>query len=94
MESLLNTESCRCNDCFCNVLRLILEVTVFSLTEAISSNVQHIIYNYIEILKENKLIKFVCAVYLLLGGKIVSSKPFAPLNFRINSRNLSGKYNI
>ena len=26
-----------------------------------------------------------------LGGRIVSSKPFAPLNFRINSRNLSGK---
>lgn len=25
----------------------------------------------------------------VLGGKIVSSKPFAPLNFRINSRNLS-----
>lgn len=25
------------------------------------------------------------------GGKIVSSKPFASLNFRINSRNLSGK---
>uniref|UniRef100_A0A5F8HBR8 Histone-lysine N-methyltransferase, H3 lysine-79 specific n=1 Tax=Monodelphis domestica TaxID=13616 RepID=A0A5F8HBR8_MONDO len=25
------------------------------------------------------------------GGRIVSSKPFAPLNFRINSRNLSGK---
>jgi len=24
------------------------------------------------------------------GGRIVSSKPFAPLNFRINSRNLSG----
>lgn len=28
----------------------------------------------------------------LVGGKIVSSKLFAPLNFRINSRNLSGKY--
>lgn len=25
------------------------------------------------------------------GGRIVSSKPFAPLNFRINSRNLSGE---
>lgn len=28
------------------------------------------------------------------GGKIVSSKPFAPLNFRINSRNLSGMFYI
>lgn len=27
---------------------------------------------------------------LFPGGRIVSSKPFAPLNFRINSRNLSG----
>lgn len=32
------------------------------------------------------------SVSFLAGGKIVSSKPFAPLNFRINSRNLSGKY--
>lgn len=29
--------------------------------------------------------------FCVVGGRIVSSKPFAPLNFRINSRNLSGK---
>lgn len=29
--------------------------------------------------------------FCVAGGRIVSSKPFAPLNFRINSRNLSGK---
>lgn len=29
--------------------------------------------------------------FFVAGGRIVSSKPFAPLNFRINSRNLSGK---
>lgn len=30
--------------------------------------------------------------FCVAGGRIVSSKPFAPLNFRINSRNLSGKH--
>lgn len=42
--------------------------------------------------KMHLLILSVCCCFLLSGGKIVSSKPFAPLNFRINSRNLSGKY--
>lgn len=70
-------------------------MTVLYLTEAISAmySILYIIMQEYE-LKEKILITFVCAVYLLLGGKIVSSKPFAPLNFRINSRNLSGKYNI
>lgn len=35
---------------------------------------------------------FFCFFLFFSGGKIVSSKPFAPLNFRINSRNLSGEY--
>lgn len=43
---------------------------------------------------ENNPTHCVYCVYCLLGGKIVSSKPFAPLNFRINSRNLSGKYTV
>lgn len=38
------------------------------------------------------LLTTVCCCFYFPGGKIVSSKPFAPLNFRINSRNLSGKY--
>lgn len=59
-------------------------------------NVNHIVCHYGNITpkKTNSSLFYVYCVYLLLGGKIVSSKPFAPLNFRINSRNLSGKYNI
>jgi len=34
--------------------------------------------------------KLICFFLSFPGGRIVSSKPFAPLNFRINSRNLSG----
>ena len=33
--------------------------------------------------------KLICFFLSFPGGRIVSSKPFAPLNFRINSRNLS-----
>lgn len=43
-------------------------------------------------MKMYSLILSVYCFFLFPGGKIVSSKPFAPLNFRINSRNLSGKY--
>lgn len=65
-ESLLNTQSCHCDDCFCNVLPLILEEAVFYLTEAISSNVQHIIYNNIEILIKGKDIHYVCLCCLFV----------------------------
>lgn len=41
---------------------------------------------------EGNVLIYSIVVFLFPGGKIVSSKPFAPLNFRINSRNLSGKY--